>query len=368
MAATLVVAWNALGPTVAVSASVASLLIGMLDRRQSPPARFRTMLSGTVLLAVATLVTHRLSPWPLAIVGLLVVVAFAEGSGIAVHPDVPLVMQLTGIVVATALLEPQAPGAAGTATLAVLAAGTAQTVVSTLAAASDRSVVEVEATVAAIDSIASATRRVAELAAAAPVGSPALAAVEHAARAVSAAQRRLRDSDLDPNEQALLDGALFAADRMRIDAMAVLLQLTDAEPGQRDPTGAASARLSGLSDLLDAGGRALRDRRPLAGGDPRALEPDRATPTAVDPAAGFISAVNAVAAVEGWQRVSARQRGVLRQRIRFGPVPLRFGARLSLAALVSAIVGATAGLVHGSWTINAGLSVLRPDGGARCPG
>ena len=366
MAATLTVAWNVFGPSIAVSASVASLLVGILDRGQSTAVRFRTMSSGTVLLAVTTLITHRLSPWPVAIVGLLILVAFAEGAGIAVHPDAPLVMQLTGFVVATALLEPEAPGAAFTATLAVLAAGAAQTVVSTLVASSARSVLELEVTADAVARVAVATRSVATLAALFPVESEAAAAMEDASRSLSSAQRRLRVSDLDPAERSLLDAALFAADRMRIDAMAVLFQQTEPDPARREAPGEASVRLRGLSEVLDAGSRALRARTPLSG---PLLEPDPVALDAADPVAAFTTAIAGIVAVRHWRRQPTRHagRGDLAQRIRIGAVPLRFGVRLSLASLISAGVGAAAGLVHGSWTINAGLSVLRPDGGATLP-
>jgi hypothetical protein len=371
MAVAMVVAWVAFGVAAAISASVAALLVGLLDRRQSPPARFRTMMVGTVLLTGITLVTRALSPWPVVILAVLVVIAFAEGVSIAVHRDAPLVMQLSGIVVATSLLEPQAPATAVAAAGAVLLAGSAQTVAATAAAYFTRAVLEVEVTAAAIASLAGAIRMVAAAtstaAGAPPSGDPA-AALEHAARALSAAQRKVLDSDLSDPERDLLDRALFAADRMRIDATATLIERRDADPGGRSRQDDPSGHMARLADVLDAGCRALR-----GAGAPAvdAAGRDRAGPDADDPIVAFDAAVAGVVAVGRWHRVATRppgdRRRALRNGLQVGAVPFRFGSRIAVAATASGLIGVVAGLVHGSWAVNAVLSVLRPDGGATLP-
>jgi hypothetical protein len=374
MAAAMVVAWLVSGVAAAISASVAALLIGLLDRRQSPPARFRTMMAGTLLLTVSTLVARTLGPWPVAVLVLLVGIAFAEGVGIAVHRDAPLVMQLSGIVVATALLEPQDPASAVAAAVTVLLAGSAQTAVGTAAAYRARTVLEVEVSAAAIDHLARAIRIVAAVAGSAEtttMASEAATAMEQAARALSAAQRKVLGSDLSTPERDLLDQALFAADRMRIDARATLIECTGSDPGRRRLWLDASERLLRLADVLDAGCKAVRGTAATVDDTITSAGTDAASPEAEDPVLAFNTAVAGIVAVGRWRRVSTRppgeQRRALRHGLQIGAVPFRFGSRLAVAASVSGLVGAAAGLVHGSWTINAGLSVLRPDGGATLP-
>ncbi len=370
----MAVAWLVAGVAAAVSASVAALLVGILDRRQSAPARFRTMLAGTLLLTVTTLVTRELSPWPVAILALLVGIAFAEGVGIAVHRDAPVVLQFSAIVVATALLEPQDPSTAIVAATTVFLAGTAQTAVAAVAAYGSRTVLEVEVTAAALDRLAQAIRIVVAAAGTArdePVAVEAATAMEHAARELSAAQRKVLGSDLRDPERTLLDRALFAADRMRMDATATLIERTGEDPAPPERRGDGPGRVARLPDVLDAGCRALRGASATGDAAATAAGRDPAKADADDPVVAFDAAVVAIVAVGHWRRASPRPSGAwrhaLRNGLQTGSVPFRFGVRIAVAATVSGLIGASAGLVHGSWAVNAGLSVLRPDGGATLP-
>lgn len=374
MAVAMAASWLAFGVAAAISASVAALLVGILDRRQSAPVRFRTMMAGTLLLTLTTFVTRELSPWPVAILALLVGIAFAEGVGITVHRDAPVVLQFSAIVVATALLEPPAPSSAIVAATTVFLAGAAQTAVATVAAYGSRTVLEVEATAAALERLAPAIRMVVAASGAAedePVTVEAAAAMEHAARALSAAERKVLGSDLSDPERALLDRVLVAADRMRMDATATLIEHAGEDPGSPERRGDGRWNVARLPDVLEAGCRALRGSTTVVDDAATAVDRDPAGTDADDPAVAFEAAVAAIDAVGRWRRSPTRPSGdwrhALRNGLQIGSVPSRFGVRIASAAAVSGLIGASVGLVHGSWAVNAGLSVLRPDGGATLP-
>ena len=326
MAVAMVVAWILVGSAQAVEAGVAALLVGILDLRQPFRPRLWTMAIGTLSLAGTTLFTETFGFLPGVIGVLLVAIAFTEGAGIAVHRDVPVVMQLNGIIVATALLEPRSAVGGVSAALVVLAAGSVQTVASALDSWRVRGRHEAEVTAKAVEEVASALRQ------AATGDRRGALALERSARTMTAAQRTVTDGGSSATGLVELGRTLQIVDRLRVAGMAIVLG-----GGPVDETDVL--RLTQLADAVD---------RQVVGLGIRPVHAD-------------VSARRSSAEHDSGGVV--RRRRTVRHALRPGALAFRFGIRLAVAALLAAAVGATAGLVHASWAVTACLSVLRPDGG-----
>ncbi len=364
-----------LGWGMAASAGEAALLVGMLDLRQNPLDRLRTMAVGTAMLTVTTLVARELSPWPLTVVAVLTLIAFGEGAGIAVHRDAPVLLQLNGIVAATALLEPQPRMHAWQAALVVLLAGGTQTLVSALFATRRHVIREVEIAASAMDDVGAFLRAVATSFtpdADRLHGVATADAMERAIGSLSTAQSAIDASDLASSPLMLLRRALFAADQLRVEGQALILRPLGPTPAD---TGSAvrTGRLSLVADLLHHGALALGHR--VGKPDPEAAR-FRATlaefsagsaPAYDDPARTFAAAVQALLEAEKWPRTRPSTRDERHRRIQAAlrprGLPFRFGIRIAIASLAAGLVGYAGDLTHASWSINACLSVLRPDGG-----
>jgi uncharacterized membrane protein YccC len=361
MGLSIVVVEPWLGWQSASAAGIAALLVGILDQRRNPAERLRTMGIGTVMLAVTTLVSRELSPWPLAVVALLALIAFAEGAGIAVHRDAPVVLQLNGIVVATALLEPEPQAGAAQAALVVLAAGAAQALVSWFAALRLRVIREFDFTASAMRDVSAYLRRLAD-----PANDPrspvVAAALERSRRSLSAAQRAVAVSDLAPETLALLQKLLFASDQMRVEGLGFVVTPGAEQPVATEASAQVRRRFDDLSRLLAQAANALRHK---SGGSD--VEQAVAAYPARDPAGAFGAAVRELLEANVWRRRSAAvpgaRRAKVRSAIRPGGQPFLYGVRIAVASLAAGLIGSTVNLVHASWSVNAALSVLRPDGG-----
>ncbi len=336
-----------LGWTLAASAGVAALLVGMLDLRQNPRNRLHTMAVGTATLTVTTFLTRELSPWPAAVIALLALIAYGEGAGVAVHRDAPVLLQLNAIVAATALLEPQPRSDAWQAALVVLVAGSVQSLASALYAARRHVVREIDVAASAMHNVGEFLR-----AAAATTPSDVDSAMERAARSLSSAQHAIAVSGLPPDSLTLLRRALFAVDQVRAQGQALVLRArTVPAPATAtdDELALSTQRMRDAGDLLCRGADALRGRRgkrdqawALLQQTLDGLHPADASRLA-DPVRPFSGSVKAA--------------------LQPGGVPFRFGVRIALAALVAGLIGSVGDLTHASWSVNASLSVLRPDAG-----
>jgi uncharacterized membrane protein YccC len=369
----------AFGAATAASAGIAGLLVGIADLRQNPGARFRTMAAATVTMAVTTLITHLVSPWPSAIVVGLGVIAFGEGSSIAVHQDLPLVLQLNGIIVATALLTPEPTTSGPRAALVVLVAGGVQCAASALFAARRKVVREVEIVASTVEDVGAFLRALASDADWSP-DSAVSARAERALQSMSAAEDVLTASDLGVLERDRLREVLLASDRLRLEGRRVL---TEAGVSSRSDSGEGRAgRLAALACILGTGAEVLRsgpeglpERVGLSWLSARTASgvgfeqnvsdaTDRSEATAVS---AFLSAVDAVADSRRWVRVrtiDGRDRTLrFKEALHPSGMPARFGLRLAGAALSAGLVGAQVGLTRAAWSVNACLSVLRPGGG-----
>jgi len=118
----------AFGPFAAVNAAMAAFVVGLFDRRQSTRSLATMSLFGTLTLTAVALVAG-LTDQRIVIVALLMaLLAFASGVSIAINESVLVVLVLSTLTAATAVLQPQPANQAWASALATLVGGLAQLV------------------------------------------------------------------------------------------------------------------------------------------------------------------------------------------------------------------------------------------------
>jgi hypothetical protein len=369
--------WAWLGSAAATSAGIAALFIGVMDRQKSPRLTVRVMGVGTVAMAATHLVADSLAPWPLTVLLILVVIAFAEGASLAMHPDAPQVLHYCGTIAATALVVRPEAGGAALNTVVVLLAGGLQTLATALAWRFIPTVREDEAVAAQVALVADS---LAALAATADLRAPdpsARSLAERAARQATAVQRVVARSDLATYRVELLTVVLWATEQARLAGRAA--SVVGSVAGGRDGGGAGEARrqLSATAATLRLGAGALAARGPARESAVEALlsttESQWFQAAPLRPAlADFQSSVLQLVR-EDPERVAPARAGAeeWRRRVRVAVTPgslsFRLGLRIAVAAAAAMAVALGLGLVRASWAGNAALSIFRPDTGGTLP-
>lgn len=372
-------AWQLAGPEVATSTGMAALLLGFLDRQQSPRVTVRVMIAGTFAVAATQFVATMLSPWLVLVVILLVTIAFAEGASVALHPDAPIVLHFCGTIAATAAVAGPHPGDAGRAAAAVLIAGAAQTAAT---AASARLVPHVREVLQVADEVELVARALRALAGETDLSAPTGitdSELDRAARSMTSTERVLARSDLSPYLAALLGQILHAAEQVRLEAKSI----ASAHPTVELPNPlaidheAVRRELDATADTLMLAVNTLRATRRDRDGMAEALlaTPSSAwfsSPELLPALADLVSGVVQVG-LEQPERVppAANPPGTQLARVRAavspGSLSFRLGGRIAVGALAAMGAAAAIGLTHASWASNAVLSIFRPDGGATLP-
>jgi hypothetical protein len=353
---------------------MAALLIGFLDRQQSPRATLRLMMVGTVAMALTHLVADSIAGWSLAVLAILVLIAFIEGASIAVHPDAPMVAHFCGTIAATAIIEGPTPGRALQATVAVLVAGAGQILATALSVRFSGQIREFTLVATEIDEIAEALAAMASGPNPVDPDRRAQAVMDAAARHMTTTRRALLRSDLEQRVVELLALVLWAAERVRLEAKALVQAHSagalppDVDPGELAPQlRGARATLTRAADALRGKGAtrdtALADL--LLTTPDRWLRADHMAPALADLVAGTVAVcqerpVRGPGQATGWREWAARSRAAVTR----GSLSFLLGRRIALAVLAAMLAATGLGLSHASWASNSVLSVFRPDAGA----
>jgi uncharacterized membrane protein YccC len=387
----------AFGPHAAVSATMAAFVVGLFDRRQSTRSLATMSLFGTLTLAAVALVAGLSDPWILVAAVLMALLAFAAGVSIAINQSVLVVLVLSTLTAATAVVEPQPANLVWGAALATLAGGSAQLVAILLCWRITRFPTLRERLAQAASHAANATSLVA-----AALGDGSLAAEARATServtdellAVYSLITAAADSDsavladlsealeqvwVDVRQAALLVGregaqSIADADGLAADMLAIAaavrqvgLQL-DPSLGKRKSRGRRPAHAPAAGDAAGAAATA-------AVGASGAVSPSGSLPNPRDPAlARRLGAAKAAAADvgdAGWTPVVTTPSSPLWGRVRAAVDPhsisFRHGVRMAVVALAGSAIAYLLGMGHGSWIAVSGVLLLRPDAGPSIP-
>lgn len=376
--ATMAVVWSLAGPQAVASVGMAAMLVGFLDRQQSPRRAIRVMSAGTMALAGTQLLANLLGPWPVLILVLVVVIAFAEGASTGLDPDAPIIAHFCGTIAATAAVTGSHAGPVGATAAAVLAAGAVQTALTALSGRLVPKVREFGLVAAELELIALALDRIAESPDPLRPDPAARERQEAASRRMTATQRDIGRSDLSAHLVELLTLVLWAADQVRIEARALALHgnAGTAPAPAPDQVGLPlPEQLHATAATLRAGARVLqlhgRERAQAvallldAPGDQWLAGPRPAASRA-----DFVAGIVQLAREEPVRVGPVSRRGVpvaVAAALVPGGLPFRLGARIAGAALLAMLSATWLGIAHASWASNSVLSMLRPDGGATLP-
>lgn len=370
--------WRWQGIEAAANVGMAALLVGLLDRQQSPRIVARTMSVGTVVMAVTSYVAHSLGSSSLVVLIMFATIAFWEGASIVLNRDAPIILHFAGLQAATVILDPGTSTPAVTAALTVLAAGAAQTLTTVVSAYLTPAIREVERTAAELAVVAASLRRVANLPDPAALTVESEAESETALRQMSETQRYVAGSDLDPAERERLGQVLWSADRLRLEAKAyALARSTGRDPDSidreavRQDLGTAVGALESCAAALrarqadrDGAAGELRTELGPAGGQgsgpATGSDFDQLTRTLANSVVEFLRIPHGRGRPESRSRLLTH----LKSTVKPGSLPFRLGIRLAVAAVLCVLVGAFAGLAHASWIVTSVLAVFRPDSSA----
>ncbi|GEM_PF-4228339 len=404
VAIVLVGADLAFGPHAAVSATMAAFVVGLFDRRQSTRSLAMMSLFGTFTLAAVALVAGLADPWLVVAAVLMALLAFAAGVSIAINQSMLVVLVLSTLTAATAVIEPQPAGQAWGSALATLAGGSAQLVAILLCWRIMRyptlreRLAQAAAHAADAASLVAAALRDGSLAAEArsttervtdellAVYSLITAAANSDSAALANVSEALEQVWVDVRQAALLVGREGAqliadADGLAADMHAIAeavrqvgLQL-DPSLDKRKSRGGQPAPSAAAGDADDAAAA----RPAAAAADPAgpagAVGPSGSLADPRDPRlAKRLEAVNAASADvgdAGWTPVVTAPSSPLWGRVRAAVDPhsiaFRHGLRMAVVALAGSAIAYVLGLGHGSWIAVSGVLLLRPDAGPSIP-
>lgn len=376
--ATMAAVWSASGPRAVASIGMAAMLVGFLDRQQSPRRTIRVMSAGTIALATTQLVANVLGPWPVLILALVVAIAFAEGASAGLDADAPIIAHFCGTIAATAAVTGSHAGPPGATAAAVLAAGALQTGLTWLSGRIDPRVREFGLVAHELDLIAAALDQLARDPDPRHPGPATRAHQESASRNMTATQRAIDRSDLSARMVELLTLVLWGADQVRIEARALAAHGVAGTSPTVDAVPAAvslSRQLHHTAATLRMGAQVLEQRGQarqraatvlLESQNSQWLAGTHLAAARADFVAGVVQLT-----AEDPVRVGPSQPPAARAAITAALVPgslsFRLGARIALSSLVAMLAAAGLGITHASWASNAVLSMLRPDGGATLP-
>ena len=391
----------AFGPHAAVSATMAAFVVGLFDRRQSTRSLAVMSLFGTLTLAAVALVAGLSDPWILVAAVLMALLAFAAGVSIAINQSVLVVLVLSTLTAATAVVEPQPADLVWGAALATLAGGAAQLVAillcwritrfptmrERLAQAAARAAEATSLVAAALrngslaEEARSTTERVTDellavyslITAAADSDSAVLADLSEALEQVWVDVRQAALLIGREGAQLIADADGLAADMLAIAATVrqVSLQL-DPSLDKRKSRGRRSAPSAAADDAAGAAGAgdAADPAGPAGAAGPSGSLPDPRDPKL----AHRLEALKAAAADvgdAGWTPVEATPSSPLWGRVRAAIDPhsisFRHGLRMAVVALAGSAIAYLLGMGHGSWIAVSGVLLLRPDAGPSIP-
>lgn len=362
---------------VGVSAGMSALLIGLLDKGPSPRAAWRTMIAGTALLAIVTLVAGVTSGSTIVGVGLMAVLAAAAGVGYSVNPRSTQVLLFAAVMAASYSVRPITPEIALEAMIAVLAAGLLQALATALTGPVIHDWPERRLVIAAARSTRLSLEDVSHR-------RDGLQASRASSRAIDQAERVLRESDLPPARLGPFWLLVGHIDELRMEARGLSGRSRLAIPQSEDARTRQALAMAGSA--LESAVNALARRFTAAQAECRVLDQratalstwvataDVASPwagaTVARCVAGIAEEVRTIVDRPVIIRV-ARRREPLRSRLRDafarGSGARRVGARLAGAAIVGEVVGLALGLDYASWAAVTSMMVLRPDTGPTLP-
>lgn len=378
VAAFLIAGREIVSDQIGVSAAVAALLVGLLDKGPSPRAAATTMLVATALFAGVTAVAGLASHLRLLNVLLMAALAFAAGIGHLVNSRATQVFLFAAVMAASFSIRPVEPDTAITAAIAVAVAGVVQALLARLSSPVIRDWPERRRVLNAIRSASRLLRDVAQQRGADE-------STRLASRELNEADQAVSGSDLDSDRLDAYRLLLGDVDELRLEARAlegrrhIGIHAPDDQLTRDTFAGAALA--------LDCAARALAQRFTAATRECEALDlavaaiidlhsraptpPTHTAQAVVSSAKRLPNTVRRLVAPRRLRRTrpSARTPRTARLKAAVHPKGLGFrqGTRLALAAVVGESLGLMLGLNYSSWVAVTAMMVLRPDVGPTVP-
>lgn len=359
---------------IGVSAAVAALLVGLLDKGPSPRSAGLVMLSSTGLFTLVTLTAGLVSHVKVANVVLMALLAFIAGVGFFINSRLTQVFLFAAVMAASFSIRPVGPELAVSAAAAVLLAGLVQSLLTQLSSPIVRDWPERRRVILAMRTTSRLLRDVGQSRAGAYSSAM-------ASRELNEAEQALAGSDLTEDRLDAYRLLLGDVDDLRMEARALDGR---GHLGLRAPDDRSTHEsLIAAAAILDLAVRALSQRFTAAESECRALDAavaELSTPheqTTRTARAIAVAAVRVPTHVRSlvsprWLRRSRRVPiAPLRDRVRAAlgrhGRGWRPGVRLATAAVVGESIGLLLGLSYSSWVAVTAMMVLRPDVGPTVP-
>ncbi|MGV1037677.1 MAG: FUSC family protein [Candidatus Nanopelagicales bacterium] len=368
------------GTGAAVSAATAALLIGLLDKGRSPRSTWHTMAAGTALLTLVTLFDTAFANSGVATLVLMVVLAFASGVSSGVDPRAPQVFVFGAILAATHLVTPQSADRGLEAAAAIALAGGLQTLLAFASAPIVRDRPERRRIATALRVVGDNVKSVGRS------GEPNLeAGSQEASAAMAGVADYVSKSDLAADHRARYALILADVDALRIEARAYYARASlglaiPSDRQTREVFGDSGKALGHAAtaierehepslQALDDQVAALQLRVQRAENSNRPMT--RTAKSLIDVTGEMPDHVRKILRVQQRRRAHRSNSRTVRDRVAasmsWGSRPLRFGIRMTAAALLAELISLALHLEHGSWVAVSAMMLLRPDIGPAAP-
>lgn len=366
-----------------VSAAMAALLVGLLDKGPSPRQARRAMITSTALFTLITLAAGLTSHLPIVNFVLMALLAALAGIGFSVNPRSTQVLVFAAVMAAGYSIKPITPDTAVAAAVGVLLAGSLQTVLVLVTGPLIRDWPERRQVIFAMKSVRDLLTEVGR-------GIDTLNSARNASREMEQAQRTLAASDLPADRLDQYWLILDDIDSMRLEARGLAGRSRLGFPISRERE--SRAALTAGAAVLQTAITALMCRFTRAGSECRTMRRGVAELDSIadvsDPpdardrlrsVAGTVAGdcshlagvIEPMVSERSRHRVARPAAEPLARRLRAalqpGSVARRHALRLAGAAITGEVIGRALGLSYSSWVAVTAMMILRPDVGPTIP-
>lgn len=365
---------------VGVSAAMAALLVGLLDKGPSPRRAWHSMITSTALFTLITLAAGLASHLVIVNVVLMALLAAMAGIGFSVNPRSTQVLIFAAVMAASYSVRPISPDIALEAAIGVLLAGSLQAVLVIVTGPLIRDWPERRQVIIAV-------KAVRDLMAQVGAGIDTLEAARRASKELDQAQRVLNSSDLPADRLDQYWLILDDVDSLRLEARALAGRSRLGLPGPSDNQ--SRAALAAGAQVLQAAIGALICRFTKARSECQIMwqrieqlteiatpsdpntKPHIAAETVAITATRLGDVVESMTSRFSPHRVSRPATEPLARRLRTalgpGSVGRRHAMRMAGAAVFGEAIGMALGLAYSSWVAVTAMMILRPDVGPTIP-